>query len=80
MAITNIAAVTVHYNIGVRLGARVRELAQDRGAFFGSRLSAEHATAVTMDTAGKVVIAEGMETEEQLELLAGEVLPRVAKP
>lgn len=34
MAITNIAAVTVHYNVGVRLGARVRELAQDRGIVF----------------------------------------------
>lgn len=34
MAITNIAAVTVHYNIGVRLGARVRELAENRGIVF----------------------------------------------
>jgi pyridoxine 4-dehydrogenase len=34
MAITNIAAVTVHYNVGVRLGAKVRELAEDAGIVF----------------------------------------------
>jgi pyridoxine 4-dehydrogenase len=34
MAITNIGALTVHYNIGVRLGARVRELAQEHGIVF----------------------------------------------
>jgi putative drug exporter of the RND superfamily len=31
-----------------------------RGAFFGSRLSAEEATAVTMDTAGKAVLFSGL--------------------
>jgi len=31
-----------------------------RGAFFGSRLSAEDATAVTMDTAGKAVLFSGV--------------------
>jgi putative drug exporter of the RND superfamily len=31
-----------------------------RGAFFGSRLSAEDATAVTMDTAGKAVLFSGL--------------------
>jgi putative drug exporter of the RND superfamily len=31
-----------------------------RGAFFGSRLSAEEATAVTMDTAGKAVLFSGV--------------------
>jgi pyridoxine 4-dehydrogenase len=34
MAITNIAAVTVHYNVGVRLGGKVRELAEDAGIVF----------------------------------------------
>jgi aryl-alcohol dehydrogenase-like predicted oxidoreductase len=34
LAITNIAAVTVHYNVGVRLGAKVRELAEDAGIVF----------------------------------------------
>ena len=34
MAITDIAAVTVHYNIGVRLGAAVRQVAQDAGIVF----------------------------------------------
>jgi pyridoxine 4-dehydrogenase len=33
-AITNIAAVTVHYNVGVRLGGKVRELAEDAGIVF----------------------------------------------
>src|SRR5207248_222575 len=31
-----------------------------RGAFFGSRLSAEEATAVTMDTAGKAILFSGV--------------------
>src|SRR5438270_1173084 len=31
-----------------------------RGAFFGSRLSAEEATAVTMDTAGKAILFSGI--------------------
>jgi putative drug exporter of the RND superfamily len=31
-----------------------------RGAFFGSRMSAEEATAVTMDTAGKAVLFSGL--------------------
>jgi pyridoxine 4-dehydrogenase len=34
LAITNIAAVTVHYNVGVRLGGKVRELAEDAGIVF----------------------------------------------
>jgi pyridoxine 4-dehydrogenase len=34
LSITDIAAVTVHYNVGVRTGAAVRELAQERGIVF----------------------------------------------
>jgi aryl-alcohol dehydrogenase-like predicted oxidoreductase len=34
MSITDIAAVTVHYNVAVRLGAAVRELAEEAGVVF----------------------------------------------
>ena len=34
MSITDIAAVTVHYNVAVRLGAAVRQVAQDAGIVF----------------------------------------------
>src|SRR3954468_10257865 len=34
MSITDIAAVTVHYNVSVRLGAAVRQVAQDAGIVF----------------------------------------------
>jgi pyridoxine 4-dehydrogenase len=34
LAITDIAAVTVHYNVAVRLGAAVRHLAEERGIVF----------------------------------------------
>jgi pyridoxine 4-dehydrogenase len=34
LAITDIAAVTVHYNVAVRLGATVRQIAQDAGIVF----------------------------------------------
>jgi aryl-alcohol dehydrogenase-like predicted oxidoreductase len=34
LAITEIAAVTVHYNVAVRLGAAVRALAEERGIVF----------------------------------------------
>src|SRR5262245_1632017 len=34
LSIADIAAVTVHYNVGVRLGAAVRRLAQDAGMVF----------------------------------------------
>jgi aryl-alcohol dehydrogenase-like predicted oxidoreductase len=34
MSITDIAAVTVHYNAAVRLGAAVRQVAQDAGIVF----------------------------------------------
>ena len=34
LAITDIAAVTVHYNVAVRLGAAVRSVAVDRGVVF----------------------------------------------
>ena len=34
LAITDIAAVTVHYNVAVRLGAAVRQVAQDAGIVF----------------------------------------------
>ncbi len=34
LAITDIAAVTVHYNVAVRLGATVRALAEDNGIVF----------------------------------------------
>lgn len=34
MAITDIAAVTVHYNVGVRLGAAVRQVAEETGIVF----------------------------------------------
>jgi aryl-alcohol dehydrogenase-like predicted oxidoreductase len=34
MSITDIAAVTVHYNVAVRLGAAVREIAEDAGIVF----------------------------------------------
>jgi pyridoxine 4-dehydrogenase len=34
MRLTDIAAVTVHYNVAVRLGAAVRQIAQDAGIIF----------------------------------------------
>jgi pyridoxine 4-dehydrogenase len=34
LSITDIAAVTVHYNVAVRLGAAVRQLAEERGIVF----------------------------------------------
>ncbi len=34
MSITDIAAVTVHYNVAVRLGAAVRQIAEDAGIVF----------------------------------------------
>ena len=34
LAITDIAAVTVHYNVAVRLGAAVRAVAEDKGIVF----------------------------------------------
>jgi aryl-alcohol dehydrogenase-like predicted oxidoreductase len=34
LSITEIAAVTVHYNVAVRLGAAVRQLAEERGIVF----------------------------------------------
>ena len=34
MSITDIAAVTVHYNVAVRLGAAVRQVALDAGIVF----------------------------------------------
>ena len=34
MSITDIAAVTVHYNVSVRLGAAVREIAEEAGMVF----------------------------------------------
>ena len=34
MSITDIAALTVHYNVAVRLGAAVRQVAQDAGIVF----------------------------------------------
>jgi pyridoxine 4-dehydrogenase len=34
LSITDIAAVTVHYNVAVRLGAAVRQVAQDAGIVF----------------------------------------------
>ncbi|HET6293287.1 MAG TPA: aldo/keto reductase [Kribbella sp.] len=34
LAITDIAAVTVHYNVAVRLGAAVRSVAEDKGIVF----------------------------------------------
>src|SRR3977135_1555455 len=34
MSMTDIATVTVHYNVAVRLGAAVREIAEDAGIVF----------------------------------------------
>jgi pyridoxine 4-dehydrogenase len=49
LAITDIAAVTVHYNVAVRLGADVRRVAQDAGIVF----SPWHPGAIPGGTAGE---------------------------
>lgn len=48
MSITDIAAVTVHYNVAVRLGAAVRQVAQAAGIVF----SPWHAAAIPAGDAG----------------------------